>query len=271
MRRADWTQYLRAPSEAVISLRWYQRTRPEAVRHLVAPSFSVLVTLLFAAVWGEPHLVVLALVFVCAFLLVAGQFAEELRAGEIEAKSAAAAKPEVMPLLTRIAEPPLAAPSIETTPIADEPSATTPLDLVQRVTVPRRPRTGPRSPALPHRASLEPVLAAPPSVPAGATDEPPADLDVQAAAPSPTEGPFHQVVDPATGEVMHTCPGFLDACDFAFDFVKEHDPEELEIVHVRGERRENVWSYARREAEASRLLLEDRDQYLETIRRLTRR
>ena len=46
-----------------------------------------------------------------------------------------------------------------------------------------------------------------------------------------------------------TCESFLDASDYALDFLDEHDPKRegkvsaLEIVRVTAERRETVWRY----------------------------
>lgn len=49
--------------------------------------------------------------------------------------------------------------------------------------------------------------------------------------------------------LRHTSTSFLDASEFAFDFLDEHDPKRegrvsaLEIVRVTAERRETVWRY----------------------------
>jgi hypothetical protein len=49
--------------------------------------------------------------------------------------------------------------------------------------------------------------------------------------------------------LRHTCDSFLDASDYALDFLVEHDPKRegrvsaLEIVRVTAERRETVWRY----------------------------
>jgi hypothetical protein len=44
---------------------------------------------------------------------------------------------------------------------------------------------------------------------------------------------------------LHVSPSFLDASDFAFEFLYEVDPDGLEIVEVKGERRRIAWSYER--------------------------
>jgi hypothetical protein len=49
--------------------------------------------------------------------------------------------------------------------------------------------------------------------------------------------------------LCHTCPDFLDALDFALEFLDEHDPlrqgavEGLEIARVSESGRETVWTY----------------------------
>ena len=55
--------------------------------------------------------------------------------------------------------------------------------------------------------------------------------------------------------LRHHCTDYLDAVDFALAFVDEHDPlreglvSQVDIVKVRGERRETVWRYRWSEAE----------------------
>jgi hypothetical protein len=44
---------------------------------------------------------------------------------------------------------------------------------------------------------------------------------------------------------LHVSPSFLDASDFAFEFLYDVDPDALEIVEVKGEQRRVAWSYAR--------------------------
>jgi hypothetical protein len=47
----------------------------------------------------------------------------------------------------------------------------------------------------------------------------------------------------------YECADYLEAFDFALDFLQEHDPERegkvdgLDIKHVRGAERETVWAY----------------------------
>lgn len=49
--------------------------------------------------------------------------------------------------------------------------------------------------------------------------------------------------------LRHTCESFIDASEFAFDFLDEHDPNRegrvsaLEIVRIGPESRETVWRY----------------------------
>jgi hypothetical protein len=49
--------------------------------------------------------------------------------------------------------------------------------------------------------------------------------------------------------LLHTSPTFLDATDLAFELIERDDPEEMEIVRVIDDRREQVWSYSRQRAE----------------------
>jgi hypothetical protein len=47
-----------------------------------------------------------------------------------------------------------------------------------------------------------------------------------------------------------SCPSFIEATDFAFDYISDHDPGSLEIVLVEGASRETVWTYSRDRATA---------------------
>ena len=55
------------------------------------------------------------------------------------------------------------------------------------------------------------------------------------------------------GDVLYECPSFLEAADFACDYVQRDQPAALEIEKVDGAARETVWTYseARASAEAS--------------------
>jgi hypothetical protein len=231
MSRA-WNRYSRMVAKAVDSLRWYQRTRPDALRHLFAPGFVTLVTLLFALVWGQPQLIVLALLFATAFLLLAGELSGELRDLDTDVRSAAAASPEIAHGLAEL--------TVERPPEADvepEPSA-------ESMPPAASPAPPPVEETEPSTLSLLTPLASP-SRPA-----PPPAVEHE-ASPEPAEGPIHEVREPGAGSLLHSCRSFLDACDFAFDYVEEHDPDALEISLVTGESRMQVWSYARSDANAT--------------------
>jgi len=47
-----------------------------------------------------------------------------------------------------------------------------------------------------------------------------------------------------TGSVLYETANFLEAADFAFEFVEANEPFALEIERVEGDRRESVWSYS---------------------------
>jgi hypothetical protein len=231
MSRA-WNRYWRMVAKALDSLRWYQRTRPDALRHLFAPGFVTLVTLLFALVWGQPQLIVLAGLFATAFMLLAGELAGELRDLDTDVRSAAAASPEIAHGLAELA--------VERPPESDverEPSA-------ESLRPPASPAPLPVEEIEPSTLSLLTPLA-PLSRPA-----PPPALEHE-ANPEPVGGPIHEVREPGAGPLLHSCRSFLDACDFAFDYVEEHDPDALEISLVTGESRMQVWSYARSDATAT--------------------
>jgi hypothetical protein len=44
---------------------------------------------------------------------------------------------------------------------------------------------------------------------------------------------------------LHISPSFLDASDFAFELLYDVDPDALEIVEMKGDRRRIAWSYER--------------------------
>lgn len=53
-----------------------------------------------------------------------------------------------------------------------------------------------------------------------------------------------------TGSPLYESANFLEAADFAFEFVDDHDPAGLEIQRVSGSARETVWMYSERRAAA---------------------
>jgi len=52
-------------------------------------------------------------------------------------------------------------------------------------------------------------------------------------------------------------PNFLDAADFAMEYVQDHSPPALEIERVDGEQRETVWTYSESRATAAELARKD--------------
>lgn len=52
-------------------------------------------------------------------------------------------------------------------------------------------------------------------------------------------------------------PNFLEAADFAMDFVQERAPEALEIERIEGEQQETVWTYSESRASAAELARKD--------------
>jgi hypothetical protein len=60
------------------------------------------------------------------------------------------------------------------------------------------------------------------------------------------------VLDPSyrATSVLYSSANFLDAADFAFEFVEEHEPDALEIQRADGPKRETLWAYSARRAAA---------------------
>jgi hypothetical protein len=52
-------------------------------------------------------------------------------------------------------------------------------------------------------------------------------------------------------------PNFLDAADFAMEYVQEHAPQALEIERIDGDVQETVWAYSESRAEAAELARKD--------------
>lgn len=62
----------------------------------------------------------------------------------------------------------------------------------------------------------------------------------------------YEVRESRSGAPLFASPSFLDAADFAFEYLEDGAPQELEILRVRGNERETVWSYSeQRAAEAA--------------------
>jgi hypothetical protein len=52
-------------------------------------------------------------------------------------------------------------------------------------------------------------------------------------------------------------PNFLDAADFAMEYVQENEPQALEIERIDGDVQETVWTYSESRAEAAELARKD--------------
>ena len=65
----------------------------------------------------------------------------------------------------------------------------------------------------------------------------------------------YEVLEPR-GPALFTTDSFLEATDFAFEYLGAESPRRLEIVRVRGSARERVWSYDRDAPDDSRDLVE---------------
>jgi len=52
-------------------------------------------------------------------------------------------------------------------------------------------------------------------------------------------------------------PNFLEAADFAMEYVQEHDPEALEIERIDGDEQETVWAYSESRAAAAQAARKD--------------
>ncbi len=105
-------------------------------------------------------------------------------------------------------------------------------------------------------AALGRALAEQHGVDLGSEDE--LEQRVQAAIKPVDPGqPTYQVcevvIDPTyrTTSVLHESPNFLEAADFAFEYVDEHEPVALEIQRTGGSERETVWMYSQTRAAAA--------------------
>jgi len=99
------------------------------------------------------------------------------------------------------------------------------------------------------------VLAEQHGVELTAANEPNDDLETVITQPSSAE-PVYQVCEVQFApsyqaqSALYESANFLDAADFAFEFVEEHEPEGLEIRRSHGETRETVWMYSASRAAA---------------------
>jgi len=218
-------------ARAADSLIWYYRTRPDAWRHLAAPGFGVILTLLLSVAWGALG-PLLALVVVGSFALFAIRLVEELRSLEAEAKAAIELEAGDVPWLAQLAEEEPSEPATEAR--APEPEEPLELDLPGLPTLDRGDAPAPAE--------------APPSERAAA----PARKPAPATARSLCDEPVYELCEVAAGAhlPLQTSPSFLEASDLAFECIEQNDPAELEIVRIRGEERETVWRYRRSESAA---------------------
>lgn len=92
----------------------------------------------------------------------------------------------------------------------------------------------------------------------------PDELDAETVLRPSTPGePVYQIWDvglkPAyeLQAVVHEAANFLDAVDFAAEYVQDRDPHALEITVVDGRRKETVWTYSKMRADAKAAQQED--------------
>ncbi len=107
------------------------------------------------------------------------------------------------------------------------------------------------------------ALAAQHGVDFGAGDD--FETVITPAAPTePTYQVWEVVLEPRYQalSVLYSTSNFLDAADFAFDFVDEHEPEALEIQRADSTKRETLWTYSSRRAAA---MAENRKDLAETF------
>jgi hypothetical protein len=81
-----------------------------------------------------------------------------------------------------------------------------------------------------------------------------------AVGPEPDEAvdaDRYQVHEPGSASPMYVADTFLDATDYAFELIEREDPFELEIVRIRPQGSEQVWSYSREASEAFRAQSDD--------------
>ena len=75
----------------------------------------------------------------------------------------------------------------------------------------------------------------------------------------PTYQVWEVVLEPSYQalSVLYSSANFLDAVDFAFEFVDEHEPAALEIQRAEVGKRETLWTYSARRAAAMADLRKD--------------
>jgi hypothetical protein len=75
--------------------------------------------------------------------------------------------------------------------------------------------------------------------------------------PATPEEPMYQVFDVGfepgfqRRTAVYESPSFLEAADFAFEYVERHDPQALEIHRTHGAAQETVWNYSASRAAAA--------------------
>ena len=57
--------------------------------------------------------------------------------------------------------------------------------------------------------------------------------------------------------ILWESPNFLEAADFAMEYVQDHGPEALEIERIAGDEQETVWTYSETRATAAELARKD--------------
>jgi hypothetical protein len=81
--------------------------------------------------------------------------------------------------------------------------------------------------------------------------------------PAPSAEPVYRVYNVAflqgfqQRSVLCQSPNFLEAADYAMEYVQDHHPEALEIERSEGEEQETVWTYSETRAAAAALARKD--------------
>ena len=86
----------------------------------------------------------------------------------------------------------------------------------------------------------------------GVALDPELELETRVTRSVPGEPVYrvHALEAQLSGPVLHETTNFLEAADFAYEYVRGHEPEALEIHRVDALTRETVWSYSESRAEA---------------------
>jgi hypothetical protein len=203
---------------------------------------------LISVAWGALG-PLLALVVVGCFGIFAVRLMEEIRSLEAEATAIVELDPGDVPWLARRSDEESAESSTEDRAAETEELRPVPrldLPILPRLELGERPAPAETLPAERHATPVEPA----------------ADR-VPATARMGFREPVYELREVVAGrrQTLQIDPSFLEVSDFAFEFIEENDPAELEIVRVVGEQQETVWTYRRSESAAERARTEPSDVF----------